>query len=557
MKCTKFFNIALLLGTFTLTGCNFLDLDESDDLTKDQILESYNRTKQLATNVYTYLPDDFCKIEGAMQDAATDDAVHVYNWSNIQRFVNGTWSPNYTVDDKWATLYSGIRDANFYLKETAGQTFDDWKTSDSYDQWMKNFNNFQYEVRFLRAFYYFELVKRYRNVPLVKDVLTQEEVNKVSPTPYTQVMDFVISECTDVAKELPVNYTGFSDKETGRITKGAALALKARAMLYMASPLYANANDKEKWIAAAKASYEIIGKASEYGYRLTTYATLYADNNNTNAEVILCRPTGLSSSFESANYPMGAEGGRTSTCPTENLVSSYEMKDGTTFDWTNPAMKSDPYANRDPRLAFTIAYNGMVWPYNKALEIWEGGANALPITNATTTGYYLKKYMNNTVDFRSGVTTQNKHHNWILFRYAEVLLNYAEAMVNAFDDPNYTNTELPLSALKAVNQVRERSDVAMPPLPEALTAESFKAKLKNERRVELAFEGHRFWDLRRWKSLDESKNIYAVKVVKEGGVPVYTKQLLTTHIVSNKMYWYPISNTELYKNRNLEQNPDW
>lgn len=555
MKYLTFKHIALLLSVVLLSGCGFLDLDESYDYKKQDVLESYNRTKQLVTNVYSYLPHDFMATSGAMKDAATDDAIHVYETSAIQRFTNGTWSPNYTVDDLWATFYNGIRAANFYLIETEGQTFEDWKNSDNYDQWMKNFGNFKYEVRFLRAYYYFELAIRYQNVPLVKEVLDMGQVNSAAVSDFKTILDFVISECAEIATELPINYLGFADQETGRVTKGTALALKSRATLYLASPLY-SADSKDLWKAAASAAYEIIGKASDFGYQLTNYATLFGAENNTNAENIFVRPVGESTSFESSNYPMGAEGGKTSTCPTDNLVNCYEMKDGTTFDWNNPAMKANPYENRDPRLAFTIAYNNMTWPYNTSLEIWEGGANGLPLPNATTTGYYLKKYVNNTIDFRPGQSATAKHHNWILFRYAEILLNYAEAMVNAFADPAYTDAQFPISALEAVNMVRARADVNMPPLSN-LSAADFMKRLKNERRVELAFEGHRFWDMRRWKDLDDNSTIYGVKVLKTTDGFEYTRFVHSTRVMDDKMYFYPISNTELYKNSNLKQNLGW
>ena len=219
-------------------------------------------------------------------------------------------------------------------------------------------------------------------------------------------------------------------------------------------------------------------------------------------------------------------------------------------------MAKNPYANRDKRLDMTIAYNGMVWPV-KPLEIWEGGANGLPIQYATTTGYYLKKYLNNSISFESDSKVTKKYHNWILFRYGEILLNYAEAMVNAFNDPNYKNAELKMSALEAVNLVRDRSDVKMPLLPDNLNADDFLKRVKNERRVELAFEGHRFWDLRRWKALDETTNIYGVKVEKSGEGFKYTKFLFANRTITDNLYFYPISNLERYKNLNLGQNPGW
>lgn len=530
MNYFKMKHIALLLTVFALTGCDFMNCDESSTYTKEEVLSSYNRTKQLVTNVYGYLPHDFGNTSGAMLDAATDDAIHVYKYSGIQRFVNGTWSANSTVDDVWEKYYEAIRMANFYLKETEGQLFEEWSLSDEYDKWMQNFTNFKYEVRFLRAFYYFELAKRYQNVPLVTDVLTIEQANVVKPATCMQLMEFIVSECAAIAVELPINYNGFADKEKGRITRGMALALKSRTTLYMASPLY-SANNSDKWKIAAEAAYEIIGNATKLGYKLDKYETLFGASNNTSSEVIMARPVGESNNFESANFPMGVEGGNTSTCPTENLVSAYEMKTGVAFDWNNATMKADPYANRDPRLAFTIVHNDMVWP-KKEMEIWEGGANALPLTNATTTGYYLKKYVNKDISFEAGNTGVKKHHNWILFRYAESLLNYAEAMVNAFGSPTYTDTKFPLSALEAVNEVRNRSDVKMPKLPTTISLEEFMKRLKNERRVEFAFEGHRFWDLRRWKDLEEMKTIYGVKVQKLDNAFVYDRFVLDTYSMS-------------------------
>lgn len=543
----------------SLTACDFLDCSESDYYSLEQIQGSYNRVKQFVTNVYGYLPSDFCSLDGAMQDAATDDALHVYQTSDIYRFTNGTWAPNRTMDDKFAYYYQGIHDANYYLENLTGLTFDDWRYGTDYDEWMKVYPNYEYEVRLLRAFFYFELVKRYQNIPLITRVMTREEANTVAPNSAEEIFDFILKECTETAAVLPVNYLSMGkEKESGRVTKGVALALKARAALYAASPLFNPTNDKSKWVTAAEAAYELIGQQAELGYGLdTSFANLFGDKNNMSKEVILARATGGSNGFESNNFPMGVTGGKTSTCPSENLVSAFEMKDGSTFDWSNPTMKANPYANRDPRLALTVAYNGMAWPASKALEIFEGGANGLPLTNATITGYYLRKYVNKSVSFEAGSTPTSPQHNWVLFRYAEVLLNYAEAMVNAYGDINKTTPSCGLSALAAVNQVRGRNGINMPALSSSLSATEFLKKVKNERRVELAFEGHRFWDLRRWKSLDEMKQIYGVKITKEDATVTYEKSLVDSPVVDDRLYFYPFADSELFKNHSLKQNPGW
>lgn len=556
MKLKKYFTILLSVGL--LSSCNFMDVNESDYYSLGEIQGSYNRVKQFVTNVYSYLPSDFCSIDGAMMDAATDDAIHIYETSNIQRFVNGTWSANYTVDDKFSTYYNGIHDANFFLENLTELTFDSWKENESYEDWIETYSYFEPEMRFLRAYFYFELVRRYQNIPLITKVMTMEEANSTQPATASQILDFIISECEAIAYELPISYASVAGAEKGHATRATALALKARAALYAASPLYNTNNDNKKWVTAAEAAYEIIGNSSELGLALdASFSNVFGATNYNSKEVILVRATGTSSSFESANFPMGVQGGKTTTCPTENLASAFEMKDGTAFDWNNAAMREDPYKDRDPRFYLTIVHNGMAWPSTKAVEIWEGGANGLPLTNATTTGYYLRKYVDKSITFDAGSASANTNHNWVLFRYAEVLLNYAEAMVNAYGDINRTTANCAMSALDAVNAVRGRTGVKMPALPGNLSATDFLKRVKNERRVELAFEGHRFWDLRRWKELDESKNIYAVKITKNGDEISYKKTTLDSRTIEDKLYFYPIANTELFKNDNLKQNPGW
>lgn len=558
MKLIKNYFI-LFLSLSLFAACDFMDCDESDNYSLDQIKGNYNHVKQYVTNVYGYVTHDFLNTDGAMQDAATDDAIHVYEGSNIQRFVNGTWSPTYTIDDLYGYYYRGIYDANFYLENLCGLTFDEWKYNIDYEDWMKAYVVHEDEVRYLRAYFYFELVKRYQNIPLITKTLTESEANEMQPASATEILDFIIAECTDVAKRLPLTYVkGFKSDEKGRATKAVALALKARVALYAASPLFNPDNDKKKWVIAAEAAAEIINDNTTLGCALDgNFSNLFGAENYKSSENIWVRSIGVSNGFESGNFPMGVAGGKTSTCPTENLASAFEMVDGSLFDWNKEEMRKNPYANRDPRFYLTIVHNGMKWPKNVAVEVWEGGANALPLPNATVTGYYLRKYVNNNVSFESGQTPATLQHSWVLFRYAEVLLNYAEAMVNAYGDINYTTPVCKMSALDAVNAVRGRNGVKMPTLPKNLSSEEFIKRLKNERRVELAFEGHRFWDLRRWKELGVSKDIYATKITKEGSAIHYEKILLESRKIEDKLYFYPIANSELFKNGHLKQNTGW
>lgn len=551
----------LLVVTVSMfASCDFLNTSESTYYDRSELLYDPSKVTQLCTEVYSYLPNGLEGIGGAMHDAATDDAIHINNTAAIQRFVNGSWSPNYVVDDVFAHYYKAIHDANFYLENCLGLTFEDWKYTDGFQDTYTSYLNYQYEVRFLRAFYYFELVRRYGNIPLLTKTITKEEAQKAAPVSAENVLRFVIDECTDVAQHLPVKTTTLPGGAANmqRVSKGVALALKSRATLYLASPLFNTSGDIAKWEAAATAAFDVISQASAFGYALDNdYKNLFGATNNQSAEVILCCPEGKTTHFEAANYPIGVEKGSGYTCPTENLVSAYEMSDGSSFDWNNPAQTANPYKNRDPRLEMTVVFNGMQWPAKIPVETYHGGRNGQPLLNATTTGYYLKKYLNNKVIFEAGKNTNSFDHNWILFRYAEILLNYAEAMAEAYG-PDQVVSPFTMTAREAVNLVRSRKNVKMPDFPTGMSKADFLARLRNERRVELAFEGHRFWDLRRWKALDEMKDIYKVNIEKQAdGSLTFTKEKLSTYDITDKMYFYPISNAERYKNTNLKQNPGW
>ena len=233
------------------------------------------------------------------------------------------------------------------------------------------------------------------------------------------------------------------------------------------------------------------------------------------------------------------------------------MKDGTPFDWNNPTHVANMYYDasnketRDPRLYKNVLTNGSIWQKQK-VEIFEGGKNKI-LDGSTKTGYYLRKYMNPSVSLDPDKPNKLYHH-YVLFRYAEILLNYAEAM-NEWKGPDATAEGCPLTAREALNQVRDCAD--MKHVTE--NGADFTAKVRNERRIELAFEGHRFYDIRRWKiaGLDEVRNIYGVKITKSGTSLSYEKVLLQQMYWNDKMYLFPYPQNEIYMNPDLGQNPGW
>lgn len=563
--------LSLLCLIFSLNSCSeFLNYDETSSYSEDEVFKVYSRATQMATNIYSYLESDFGSVSSAMRAAGCDEAEYVWPSSNVHTFYNGTWSAMNTVDDKWANFYKGIRAANLFLEKGAGQTFEENKYQSDYSKAMKKYNNLQYEVRFLRAYFYFELVKRYGGVPLITKVLDEQEANNVSRETYDKVAEFIANECDTAAKYLPKSYDATYDSETGRITRATALALKSRLLLYSASKLHNEANVTQKWVDAAKAAKALIDSASVYknsaNLALNTLVSYdKIPNNIALPELIFACREANSGNFEKLNYPIGFEGGNTGTVPTQNLVDAYEIKksgsplDGTYFNWSDPTQTANPYANRDPRLGLTVVLNNTTWAYDEKVEAWEGGNSGLPKTGATPSGYYLKKYMDKNISFKpSGVTSSR--HVWVVFRYAEILLNYAEAMNEAFASPNYKDATFTLSAVEAVNLVRKRTGVSLVAIPTTITKDDFRTKVRNERRVELAFEDHRFWDIRRWMIGPETVTIKRTRIVKNNTTPVtftYSTYSTNDRIWQDKMYYYPIPLSEIYKNRNLTQNPGW
>jgi hypothetical protein len=357
--------------------------------------------------------------------------------------------------------------------------------------------------------------------------------------------------------------------------------------------LFNPANDVTKWEAAAAAGHDFITdpKLNWWRYLNSSYEVLFnkstqtflTSRKGTNTGIIFTTPFSSAynnAAFERWNYPIGISGGGTNiTAPSQNLVDAYEVKvDATTavpFDWNNPAHAANPYnpagtLGRDPRLKFTIGVNGDIYGKtvsgaNRPIESYVGGADAIGVKDgATTTGYYLKKMGRTDFNLSSNPTTVKSIN---LLRYAEVLLNYAEAMNEAYDPdakPTINGTPAVYSAREAVNLVRARTGVAMPPLPTGMSKDDFRIKLQNERRVELAFEEHRFFDVRRWKIAEttESANLMGIKVLPNDLVaPIdtftYERFVVEPRVFdASKMYLYPIPESQVLIN-GWSQNPGW
>ena len=563
--------ILYILSTVLLAaGCHFLDFDETSSLyDRDDMYSTYSNIQKMLTNIYGYMPGkDIADVSSALRDCGSDDAEYADPDASVQRFTNGNWSPVQTVDDKWS-LYGAIRSANEFLQSIKTVDISRYRYDSKYNMQMEHLALYPYEARTLRAYYLFELARRYGDIAMPVDVmLSVDEANSIGKTPFDDVVSYIAEECDTCAKYLPDSYIGMLDDEYGRVTRGFALALKTKALLYAASPLHNTGADPEKWKEAALAAQAVIDLKTAAGLPVYVLDPAEKANNITpSPEVILQIMRSESNSFERTNFParftMGQRTYMAGTFPTQDLVDAFQTLGG--YDVTleadgwhsaDPAFNpADPYGGRDPRLARAVLADGMAFK-GSTIDVSTGGADYSATRQGlgSPTGYYLRRYIIESCDFTPEAEVSGKH-SWIVSRYAEILLSYAEAL-NEYLGPDATDATFPLSARAALNEVRANAGM---PAVTVTGKDDFRKAVQREWRVEFAFEDHRFWDVRRWKIAESTqKSVSGVEITSAGGTRTYSRKLVENRSWDDKMYLYPIPQAELFCDPNLgPQNPGW
>lgn len=539
----------LPLLPLALVGCSDLNLNESVYHTKEYEFGNFPEVKQVMTNVYGYLQSGF----NNFQECASDDAVYANSPDVCLSYYDGSWSSNKTVDDQWNYYYRAIRAAN-YLLENCPEDFPEAKWDENYKYFVEQLKNYPWEARALRAYFHMELLKRYGNIPLATKTLSPEQANALEPSTYEQAVEWISSELKECSEHLPSTYSGTYYSEVGRVTRGFALAARARLLLYAASPLHNEENDPDKYKAAAAAALEFIDSKSEKA----VYTLIKQGFNVECSDLIFGIRENTGSSYESNNFPVGYEGGNGGMCPSLNLVEAFAMTDGSAFDRAKDSDQILNPASRDPRLSRDILTCGDIFK-GLPVESFDGGANGYPKVGASPTSFYLRKFIQESTSLQSGNYVAYSHI-YPIFRVEEVYLNYAEALFEATGDPEFggvlAGVRYSLSPRAALNKIRALYGV--PGIKTGLSTEEFRTLVRNERRVELCFEGHRFWDIRRWKIGPETKDVYGLKIVKNPDESLsYEKVLVQSRYWDDKMYLYPISQVEMHKNLNLRQNLGW
>lgn len=551
----KFAIITVAAASVVFVSCSEdLVVNENEYHSKEYMFADFGKVKDIMTHSYGYLTAGFSAVGGTMTECATDDAVYANTPNTIKGFYDGSWSANNTMDDCWNTYYSAIRSCN-YLIENCPEDYEVAKYLEEYTRNKEQLQNYPWEAKTLRAYYHFELLKRYNSIVIADRTFTPEEVNSLRQVDYATAAEWIADELLEASGHLPATYSGTYFSELGRCTRGFALALRSRVLLYEASPLNNPDNLTERYVSAAAAAKQMIdGNASDGN----TFALVNENFGSESKGVIFAVRQGANNAFERANFPAGYEGGHSGVCPSLNLVEAFDMIDGTPYDRSvNSAALLDP-AQRDPRFEKTVLYNGATFK-DQTVETFRGGRNGFPLEEASPTSFYLRKFIQESTRLSAG-NTNSYQHVWPIIRFPEVYLNYAEALFEATGNPYFTGSlsgvSFTMSPADAVSRVR--AIYSLPALPAGLDADTFRARLRNERRVELAFEGHRFWDLRRWKAGDQSKDVYGLDIVKNSDETfTSTRTLVQSRRWEDKWYFYPISEVERHRNTNLTQNSGW
>jgi starch-binding outer membrane protein, SusD/RagB family len=556
---------AFLLVLLLPSCSDYLDTKPGDSYDDVTIWSNPELIESFVYKIYLGVPYPY---QWYMSASLVDEAVPIQNDGVVTRVITSTMTPDDqgAFANNWATCmenwwwkeaYTNIRACNLFLSKIDAAEF----TDDVTKQQLIG------EVHFLRGYFYYLLMAQYGGVPLIDKVINIGDDYNIPRSSFEETVNFITNDLDAAVADGKLS----DQTDKTRATVGAAYALKSRVLIYAASDLY---NSDASW-AGSYANPELVGYVT--GERAVTRAQLYQEAKDAadsvmnlglydlynaksdpaeNFQQLFLQMTSSEQIFitqyDKVNYPYYATdwlawvcgtpsyGGWGLNQVTANLADAFENADGTTFDFAT--QKDHPYLNRDPRFYATILYNGASWYTNSWGTVYD---NTIDITgtdnnNGNTTGYYIRKFISPAEnDYYYGSVRQPEPY--IQIRYAEVLLNYAEACLGLGEEDLARST---------MNKIRERA--GMPDIPDTETGSALLARYRNERRVELAWEGDRFFDVRRWMIASQAY-VPAIGVSYSNGT--YEESTFETRAWNDSHYFIPIARSEMQKNTSLIQNP--
>lgn len=538
--------LTILVSAFILSACSdFLDPEPRGQYTEMDAWSSVDNTYLYINGfykpIYEYGPYGVKYAGVSLTDGFSDILRYSANvmggsGGDVNKVVyTGGISPQGNPLSDYTYEYNRIRRINEFLYGL--------KTFAKYGDQEKLIMEAQ--ARFFRAYLYFMLVRGHGSVVIRDNIDGPNEAFK-ERSPESACWDFIESDLDFAAENLPDTWP---KKDLGRITKGAVYGFKSRAMLYA-----------KRWDKAAEAAAKVVAKEGELYDLMPNYADVFNQSDFCKETVLGYRFHGQlthSTLFDKQYCPKGDfpetnTDGKCLAVPTQELVDSYRMDDGSSFDWNNPTHAANPYKNREPRFYASILYNGATWK-GRTIETFVGGKDGFKpfdieaYPNATTTGYYIRKLLNESVkDMTVKGTTC-----WNEVRYAEVLLNQAEAL----NEMGKT-----AEALIPLNKVRSRAKL---PAVSSTGQESLRNIIREERKIELAFEGQRYWDLRRWNMALEvlgGKRMHGMKITKQTD-GTFNYQIIDCdgkdRHFEERYYQFPIPASEIKNNPKCKQIDKW
>lgn len=616
--------MTIILFTGLMTSCeDYLDKQPTGDLTLDDVFASRMYSKGFLSNIYHRLPAESNMaqnwnhwIEGGLFCgnpfvAGSDEMEISIEGSFVQRMNDGSWNPTNIANggvscDIYRQMYQAVRMCNIFLERV-----DNIPTTDEEKSSWKG------EAYFLRAFFHFFIMRTHGPIVILdRSLSTDEEVNKITRRPIQEVAQFIAKDCNSAAEFLVDKPKREIEGEVGRVTSVAALALKSRVLLYAASPLwngnpnYANfmnpngeklvstGEDKDLWKIAADAAFACIAEAESNGYALyydpsgdpyDNYSNIW--NNYYNCEWLFWKQQGEFFHADLCADPVGFQYSAGWYAPTQNIVDAYQMADGSTpilgyeSDGVTPIINTatgytedhfvnaaerasdlmgkyyrdgvwSMYKGREPRFYASINFNLQFWK-TRQIEFWYAGRDgrSKSPTGDTycKTGYLMRKIVDAT--YRNSLE-QYRNKNWIYFRLGEIYLNYAEALFEFGGDEGEVRWY--------VNAIRSRA--GLPPI--SCSGDDLRKAIRHERRIELAFETHRWFDTRRWKEIESQKMPVSGMNIAAGTNPnaninktdesFYRRTKIEDRIFEPQHYLFPIPQEEINRNlNNLVQNPWW
>lgn len=569
----------------TVYGCTdgFLDRAPTSDLSEEETFSDLTLARQYQLSLYQTLRGGLWEfnrnefdegwgydqisnmddhVMGSKADNSTFDLI-TGGWQKWDE--NHGWGNSLAVACKWKYTYNAIRAINIFL-----ENYHKVPLANADEQ--LEMRHMVGEAYFLRAHHYLELVQRWGRVPLVTKVFSPTDDARIPRSDFNECIKQIVSDCDEAASRLD---THVAAEWLGRATKGAALGVKARALLWAASPYWAKHGSIYTWEQAAKAAYDVIN-LNVYSLYQGKYRDIFLEVFN--SEVIYCKNTAPKMMWDLYLRAPSAAGGDTygNWQATQEFVDCFEIKNPATgqyepFDRNNPDHMANMYNKdrRDPRFSAMVLYNGSTWQ-GVTCDYYKGGRwgyqeNATGLLKGSYyTGYNLVKYWDEQVllTTMNGVPRQgNPHINWIYLRYADILLMYAEAQ-NHVGGPNSSAGDADKTALWALNEVRKRGGISE--LPGSISPEAFDERLRNERSVELVMEDQRFFDVRRWDIGEVlARDLHGVMATKNSD-GTFTYDFTWPAGPERKKYdnhdqyiLYPIHLEELKRNPNMDQNPGW